>query len=306
MKKIFTFCFLSFIFYLSSFIFVQAQDQPRQSALGVSPAIFELVLDPSEEKTTKVTVLNIINFPLPVKASVKSFLVEEEIPAEAKEIFDASSWIKVDPADFILQPRENKEINITISPPKKAEPGGHYATIYFQPLVPVEVLSPQTAYVVARVGVLAFLIVKGEIIEKASIGNLQTADFQQFGPLEFKISFKNEGNIHLLASGSLGIWDWWGKEVAKLDFKPTMVLPKTSQELTDVWPKKYLLGKFSAQAKLVYGSENKASESQRIEFWVVPWIPILVLIWVLTCFVIFLIIGRKRMGLAIKVLLGKT
>ncbi|MCJ7829497.1 hypothetical protein MUP50_00185, partial [Patescibacteria group bacterium] len=162
---------VAFLFYLV-LTPVLAQETPNQSALGIAPAIIELVLDPGKRKETKVSVFNITNFPLPIKGHVKSFLPENS--SDSSEIFDASSWFKLEPSDFILQPRENKEIKIIVKPPLKAEPGGHYATIYFQPLLPVEVLSPQTAYLTARIGVLAFLIVKGEITEEASLDGIQT------------------------------------------------------------------------------------------------------------------------------------
>lgn len=297
---------LPFIFCLLTFPRVFAQEQSRQSALGVSPAIIEIVLDPGKKKETKVSVFNVTNFPLPIKGSVKSFVPKEEIAEEAEEIFDASAWIKINPADFILQPREKKEVKITIIPPQEAEPGGHYATVYFQPLVPVEVLSPQTAYLTARVGVLVFLIVKGEIVEKAWLGDLQTVKFRQFGPIEFTALFRNEGNIHLLPSGEIKIFDFRGREVETLKISPVTILPKATKELVVKWPKKYLFGKFTTQAKILYGSEHKKLESDPIEFWVVPWIPILFSIGALTFFTIFLILVRGRLILAFKVLIGKA
>lgn len=316
MKKIFTFCSVFFIFNLLSFIFVRAQDQPNQSALGVSPAIIEEVLTTGKTQKIKIFVYNVTNFPLPIKGTVANFIAKEEIPQEAKEIFDASSWIKLEPSDFILQPRERKEIEIIIAAPKTAEPGGHYAIVYFQPLIPVEVLSPQTAYLSARVGVLAFLIVQGEIVEKASlekfaVTGLQSAfndrlKFRQAGPVDFKVSFKNEGNLHLLPSGKITVWDFRNKEVAKLELKPTNVLPKTSKDFTVSWPKKYLLGKFTAKANILYGSEHQKLESPLIEFWVIPWVLILLLIGVLTVFFIFFILVKRRIILAVKVLFGKA
>ena len=307
MKKIFALCFLSFIFYFLSFILVYAQEQPTQSALSVAPAIIELVLKPGEVKETKISITNVTNFPLPIKGAVKAFIMEDILitGTESKEMFDASSWFLLEPSDFILQPRETKEVEVMVITPVGAEPGGHYATIYFQPLLPVEVLSPQTTYLTVRVGVLAFLIVKGDINEKASLGDLQTAGFRQFGPVEFKIPFKNEGNIHLTPSGEILIKDFRGRELVKLTFSPKIILPQTSKEIETTWDKRFLLGKFTAQAKIVYGSEYKRLE-KTINFWVIPWLPILIGVFLLTMFLVFFILVRRRVFLAIKVLLGKA
>lgn len=306
LKFVPAFCSKFFIFYLLFFIFaapVSAEEAPRQSALGVSPAVLEEVLGPGEEKKLKIRVFNVTNFPLPIKGSVKNFTPNEEISEEAKRIFDASTWFKIDPADFILQPQENKEITVTILPPKEAEPGGHYATIYFQPLLPVEVLSPQTAYVAARVGVLAFLIVKGEITEKASLTDLTVPALQQFGPVNFKLGVKNEGNVHLLPAGQVTVWDWRGREVAKLPLTPSQVLPQTTKEFKFVWPKKYLLGRFRAQAQISYGAPQASASSSLREFWVVPWVPLSLVVFLLTGFGTFFILVRKRLRLALTVLL---
>jgi len=301
-----SFLALSFFFGLSlSFVF--AEDQPSQSALSVAPAIIELVLKPGEVKGTKISITNVTNFPLPIKGTVKAFIREDILTTgpESKEMFDASSWFLVEPSDFILQPREIKEIKVVVITPVGAEPGGHYATIYFQPLLPVEVLSPQTTYLTVRVGVLAFLIVKGDINEKASLGDLQTAGFRQFGPIEFKIPFKNEGNIHLTPSGEILIKDFRGRELAKLTFSPKIVLPQSSKEIETRWDKRFLLGKFTTQANVVYGSEYKRLE-KTINFWVIPWLPILIGVFLLTMFLVFFILVRRRFILAIKVLLGKA
>lgn len=283
------------------------ENSKRHSALAVSPAVIELVLEPGEKEETKVAVFNITNFPLPVKASVKSFVTvkEEELKGKEKDIFDASSWFTLDEADFILQPNQRREVEITVTAPDEAEPGGHYATVYFQPLVPVEVLSPQTVYLSARVGVLAFLVVRGEIKEDAGIGGLQTENFRQFGPVEFKLPFKNQGNVHLLPAGKVKIYDFRGLEVAKLDLKPQIVLPKQEREFKLIWDKKYPIGRFSANGKVKYGSDQKELETNTVYFWVFPWMPILGTIFVLALLILFVVKVRDRFVLALRVLIGK-
>lgn len=281
-----------------------AQETP-QSALGVSPAIFELVLEPGTEKTETLRIFNVTNFPLPIKASVRNFTPKEDIPEEAKKTFDASAWFTLEPTDFILQPKENKIITVTISPPKEAEPGGHYATVYFQPLLPIEVLSPQTAYLTARIGVLSFLIVKGDIQEQASLTSWKTERFKQFGPINLNLQLKNEGNVHLLPAGEVTIWDWQNKEVVKVPLTPSQILPQTTKQFSFVWPKRYLLGKFLAQAQLSFGSEQQKLTSEKIAFWVIPWLPLTLAFFFLTLSSLLLIIVRRRLKLAWLVLLGR-
>lgn len=284
---------------------VFGEESAPQSALGVSPAISELVLTPGEKKTDKILVFNVTNFPLPIKGTVRNFNPKEEVPGEAKKIYDASSWFTITPSDFILQPNSQKEVKITVNPPKEAEPGGHYATIYFQPLLPAEVISPQTAYLTARVGVLSFLIVKGDIEEKASLTSFNTKSFRQFGPIDLSLKINNEGNVHLLPVGEAIVWDFRGKKLAEISLAPSQILPKTIKEFSFSWPKKYLLGKFFTQAKIRYGSEQMTLKSEKISFWVIPWIPLAIIITLLTSIISFMIVFKRRIRLAFRVLLGR-
>lgn len=123
-------CLLTAYFLLPSTAHAEATQQQSQ-ALSVSPAILEVVADAGKPFTTVVTVTNITNVPLPIKGSVKNFTPNEDIPQDPNGIFQAQNWFKIAEPDFILQPQERRKITVTISPPSKASPGGHYATIYF-------------------------------------------------------------------------------------------------------------------------------------------------------------------------------
>src|SRR5688572_9879331 len=94
---------------------VHAQTPP-QSALAVSPAIFEAVLEPGKPATKTVTVTNTANVPLPIKSSVKSFSVLEEVSEQDRALFDASAWFKVSEPDFILQPKQKRLVTVVITP----------------------------------------------------------------------------------------------------------------------------------------------------------------------------------------------
>ncbi|HUV72453.1 MAG TPA: hypothetical protein VMW25_05610 [Clostridia bacterium] len=306
MKKIFILYLFLFWLFGGFPDFAQAQELPPQSALGVSPAIVEEVLTPGEAKEISIKIFNITNFPLPVKGFSREFLVREEVMGEVGEIFNASSWITLEPADLILQPQEVREIKIIINPSKAAEPGGHYATIFFQPLLPQEAISARTAYNLSRVGVLGFFIVRGEMVEKAVIKDFSVQKFQQFGPIEFKLSLENQGNLHLLPQGRVRIYDWRGREKANLSLKPATVLPQTIREFQFSWPERILFGKFKAQAEVFYGSEKKDIKSEIFSFWIIPFVPILSGFVILTILLFFITMARKRFSLAVKVLLGKT
>jgi hypothetical protein len=287
---------------------VSAQSaESTQSALAVSPAITEQVLTPSQKTQSTIRVTNITHIPLPIKASVKNLILQESmLPAADKAVYDASAWFTVDPADFILQPGQTKDISITILPPGAATPGGHYATVYFQPLIPTEALSPNTAYLSARVGVLAFLIVKGDITEQASLAKLSVPRLQQFGPVGVKVPVTNSGNVHLFPQGRLIIRDYHGKQLSSLPLSTGLILPKTVKTYELQWNNRGKIGYFTAQAELTYGTDKQSLRSAKIGFWVLPWLPVVITVVLIATMTWFVIRTRHRWSAAWKVLRGRN
>lgn len=272
-----------------------------QSSISVSPAIIEEALAPEEKKTAAIWITNLTNSPLPIKTKCQSFIVEDRLLKKAGQTFNASSWLKATPESFILQPREQKKIILTIHPPKNAEPGGHYATLYFQSLVPSSFQQQKSTFLSPQIGILIFLTIKGKIIRQAHLSSLQTKAFSSWGPVNFSFSFQNQGNIHLLPQGKIIIQNFWGKEVAQVPITPQIILPKTEKKIKVQWSKRFLLGRFKAQAFVTYSSAHIKMATPPIIFWVIPWFPIPFLTTIIT----LCILVRKRLTAAIKILMGR-
>lgn len=291
-----TFCFL-----LSTNSLVLASE----SALSASPAILETVLDQKQPTITTVTIQNNTNFPLPIKGSVSAFLSTESIPEENKDTFNASRWFTLDPADFILQPNEVKKITVTITPPKDAEPGGHYATIYFRPLIPQDAISTGTTISLARIGILAMMIAPGDIKTSLSSSPLSAPIWSSFGPVKFWSTLTNNGSIHLLPTSKLVIKNFWGKTVAELNSNPSIVLPHTTKEHNFIWDKKLGLGPYTTTLTTIYGTDQPPLISNSITTYLLPWPLILGVIAILTFAYKIFIVNRRRLVLAIRVLKGQ-
>lgn len=267
-----------------------------QSALAISPAIIEQVLTPGKPVAFTVQVNNVTNFPLPVKGYVRDFTIQSaELEKTERARLDASQWFIIEEPDFILQPNQVRTVKGTIHTPADAPPGGHYATIYFQPLVPIEALSPTMAYVNAKVGVLAFLAVKGDIEQEAVLSrSLQTASLIRHGPIDFTFSIRNTGNVHLMPTGKLTIYDGRGRKVETLDTSIGIILPSTTKKYTMQWKSPPPIGKYRAELALSYGTEHIQMQKTSANFWVVPWIEILTTAVLLLLTVLFVRKTRRR------------
>lgn len=287
---------------------LHAEDaQASQSALAVSPAIVEEVLDPGKPVEFTVRVNNITNFPLPIKGTAQSFTVQsEELEKTERSRLDVSQWIHIDEPDFILQPKQTRTVKGSIIPPKDAPPGGHYATIFFQPLVPSEALTPSTAYLNAKVGVLTFLVVKGEMTQGAGFkSGLKTDSWISRGPAKFTFSIHNSGNVHLMPQGRLVIYDWRGARVTTLELPSKIILPNATKEYLLEWSAPHALGKYRAELEVSYGDQQEKLAKSTVMFWVMPWFEIIGGSLLLGLLAFFVIKTRHRWSKTWRVLRGK-
>lgn len=283
-------------------------DSSTQS-MSISPAILELILEPGKTSTSEMLLVNNARVPLPIKANVQNFTLNESFIGSSEglseNIYDASAWFDIEPSEFIIQPGEEKSIEVTVNTPKDAEPGGHYATIFFQPLIPEGMVSRSSTQLTTKVGALVLSIVSGDIKEKASIGKLEGPSLFRKGPINFEIPINNEGNIHILPAGQLFIRNSKGELVQSLLLQPSSVLPKTQKLFSFTWDKKLLIGKYTALAEIKYGSENIELISNEYTFWVFPWISTFVIICVLTSLIFFFRLTYRNFSKAVSVLIGR-
>jgi hypothetical protein len=275
-------------------------------ALSVSPAIVEVVLEKGEVVERTVTLRNITTAPLLVKASRQSFSPEErrEIPEDLRTKYDASSWIGLDEddADFVLKPEEAKEVTLRIRQPSNAAPGGHYASLMFQPLVPENSIAQDSVYVYGQVAVLVFMQVRGEIVEDVTLERMEVASVYESRPV-MNVTLKNRGNTHTRPEGTVVIRDNHGKTIHSLTLVPGLLLPGISKTYEMTWQDKDMpLGFFSAQARVKYGREGSLTSPEH-SFMVLPFIRISFTLIIAGAIVFVFVKARKRFLKALRVLL---
>jgi len=298
---------LKCIFYLSLIVLTHPHTTyAKNTALTVSPAIFEAVIKPGVASHHEITLTNDSMIPIPIKGIVSSFIASEDIKSIDKASFNAAAWIHLDPPDFILQPKERKIVKVKLESPDKIEPGGHYATIIFRPLFPKEAVSASTADSIAQVGVLTFLIAPGDIVEKLELSPINLDTWQNFGPLDFMLTITNKGNLHQTPSGTIWLDDMLGHRVAEIIIDPRTILPGTSRDYHLSIPNKFLLGRYKLSGQIIYGSEKDQLDIDPQTTWFIP-LPLIIPALILCYLLLWLIlVGRKRLHLAYRVLTGKA
>lgn len=287
-----------------SLVLVNSVNAQGTVGLTVSPLTFELTANPGDVIINQLKVYNPTDSVVGIKMEVEDFTVTGEMgfvtiePAET-ETYSIARWVKTDPGEFALEPREQKYVTFTISIPENAEPGGHYGAIIAGTtgVVGEEFVG---AAVAGRVGVLVLLTVSGEVTEDLIVKGFSCPNYSEYGPVNFTIRFENKGTIHVRPRGFVTITNWLGKKVADVEFPQNNVIPGAIRKIETEWPQKWLwAGKYTATLNGSYGTANIPLTPTVITLWAFPWkagVGILLI-------VIFLILSRRRWLAAFRILI---
>jgi hypothetical protein len=286
--------------------------------LELSPPVIELKSDPGQQVTAQIRLRNITKSDLIIKSRIDDFgakgedgqpqILLDETQATA---YSLKYWVEPIP-NLRLAPGNITTLTVKIDVPKTAEPGGHYGVVRFTAQPPE--LEGTGVALSASIGSLILLKVSGATKESAAVLTQTTnhvvkigADksltlgavesFFETGPIGFTERIRNDGSVHIRPTGTLDIYNVFGKKVASLPMndKPGgNILPASTRKFELAWNKKWLFGPYRARTNLVYGANNTALVGKYIVFWVIPWKLILVVLLIIALIVFLARIGLKR------------
>ena len=93
------------------------------------------------------------------------------------------------------------------------------------------------------------------------------------GAIDFVVSFKNKGNVHVVPEGRVVIKSLAGKEAEKVigevEFDEVMgaVLPDGVRRLRAQYPTGLVPGEYAAEVILTYGGETPATKVHKFSVW---------------------------------------
>lgn len=287
------------------------------TALGISPALFQIDAKQGDVVEDFVTINNPTESVMSVKMTVEDIKPSGDegeviVTEPGSENYSISKWVKCDPETVELNPGEEKVVKFTISVPQNAEPGGHYGAVAVAP-VGVASLSGTGAAVVIRVTTVILVTIPGEMKEDISVEEFysqlrdknekrevyKNTNFFQYPPIGFAAKFANEGAIHLKPSASVIITDIFGQQIAQVPFPQQNVLPGAERIIHAEWSGQgFLIGPYTATIAGSFGTYNIPLNSKSITFWVVPVREILIALVIL----VFIALTRKRWGAALKII----
>lgn len=278
-----------------------AQILPSSQSLEVSPPSQELKADPGQVVTAKTKLRNKGNDTINVKVRVEDFTAageEGQVALVEKGPNSITSWTTLEPDAFVLKGFESREVTATISVPTTAA-GGWYGSFVFS--VGGGPGAGGTTAVAHEIASLFLVKISGPVTENLSLKEFSAPSFVEFGPVPFTLKFQNAGNVHVKPFGLVNVRNVFGKPVHDVVVAgQANIFPGASRAVSVSLDKKWLIGPFTAQAVLNYGSKNE-SLSATTTFFAFP-VRVAAAGMLLG---VVLYLTRKRIRLALKALMGK-
>ncbi|MCK9361861.1 hypothetical protein M0Q28_06605 [Patescibacteria group bacterium] len=211
------------------------------SALSVNPAIHDVTIDPGKVETRTITIENDEAIPQTYVVGIQKFIPKGELGQQ--EFLDPTDteglpeWMYVDKPEVTLAPGTQGTIQVAIRVPTNAPAGGYYAALFLSR----KQLAQEQVAMLPRLGILFFVQVNGALTEKLSVRSFQTdADVTyEHLPVGFRTSIVNEGNVHLVPSGTIRIKNMLGATVASIpaNAESSRVMPGSERVVSTSWSK---------------------------------------------------------------------
>jgi len=292
------------------------------SALTVTPPLSELKLTSGETTKTKIKLYNETDKTITLYSEVVNFGASGETGNPtydfSAEKIGLSTWIDIAPGPINIEAASSAEVAVSIKTPQDAEPGGHYAVVFFSENPPAD--GSQVA-IGTKVGTLYLAEVAGDITESGQIEEFSTGktSYNRL-PVDFIVRFKNTGNVHLRPTGDITIKNMFGNvsDTVNVNVTQAATLPDQIRKYEAEWIKNvidasdakgfsafwqeykneihnFAFGKYSATAVMTAQATSAAvQDTGTTQFWIIPWHVLLVDGLALIIFVLLLILVIKK------------
>ncbi len=296
-----------FLLILLFLISVLIPAQVKAISIGVTPTDFHFDLAPGESKVDYILVTNNEETPLEVRAYTEAFQPtgETEEIEFVRDFVDSAFkmglyQIEIEPSQFFLESKEQREIKFTIKTSENLSPGGYYRGIIFENVIDSTRLKGVSQQIQGRVGVPILLGIKGEVKDTGEIVEFKTdKSFYEQGPIKFSLKFKNTGTIHYAPGGRIDIYNKKGEVVGELRLRGKNTLPETIRTIETTWEKKLIVpGTYRAKATLFYGLNGTRKTEKEITFRVFPVTlvkyALIILLSLIFLFILFTFLQRRK------------
>jgi uncharacterized membrane protein len=270
----------------------------------------ELKAAPGEVIQTVIKVRNISDQPISIHSVAQDFIIDEDgetpipVQEDVSQRWSLASWVTVSPEYQDLAPNQIGQVNVLITVPQDALPGGHYAMITHQPTngtaknavetVTTQEVQESAAVINQRVGTLFYTVIDGPINEEAFIRDFQIPTFTEFGPVPLSLSVDNQSDIHIKPRITIEITNLFGQTVDTIQLEEKNIFPLSSRGYNGMWDRMWGIGPYKATATMSFGTTGQIVMSHQ-NFWLFPITLLWVAIVVILVLVVIIIAVRRHL-----------
>ena len=286
------------------------------NAIALQTLRIEATVDPGGQVASVIRLFNDQENALILYPSVEGFTDSGDetgnptfIPID-RDVNDLPNWVLFNAEKYTIAPGEFLEVPIVIDIPINAEPGGHYATVFFGSVPSGK--ERGNVQLGSRIGTLVIIDVRGEVYESVDLLSFHTKEEQKMFnhlPVVFETRLENKGNVHIKPKGSIKFKNLFGMLSEEIDFNSQdgNILPNTIRKYQDVWIKdetslendgfwgrtktewnNFALGYYKAVLSVDLGRDTPNIVEMKYGFWVFPWRVLLISIILIIVLVIVL------------------
>jgi uncharacterized membrane protein len=252
MKKLLIFT-CAFAFILLTFDFAYAL------SVNIDPSNVKVTLKQGETKTGEITVQNLGGDKIKIKTYTEDWIYASDgskvFMKPGSSVYSCSSWIKLDPENLDLAPKEAKKVKYSITSPGNAS-GGHVSVIFFE----VATNASEGISVTGRIGAIVYQDTEGDIKRSGEIKSLSVLTSEEGKPIDIQLSFVNSGNSYVSAKPSIKIMDG-GKTVIETQAMNINSLPGDTKVSIITIDKTLKEGNYKAQVELNFDDKTLKSQS---------------------------------------------
>jgi hypothetical protein len=271
---------------------------------SVSPPLFKISMKPGDSWASFVKVINNNPYPVSVFAEVANFKSSESGGVEFIKDDSTSDygkymlgqWIALSKKALNIPSFSSVDVPFAISLPPNADPGGHYAAILLGNK-PVDEVNGNVIKFSSKIASLILVKVDGQVKEQGDVAEFSSHKlFNSSLNANFKLRFKNQGNVHIHPEGQIKIYNVFGEERGNIEVNRSQnfgnILPESEKKWEFNWAGTNSIldaGLMRAELLLSYGDEGRQTVYRTIYFWTVNLKPTLIAVGTITIIILLII-----------------
>lgn len=258
-------------------------NQQGNSTLKVAPLRTDVVMDPGETRTVKITVTNPTDKDLVVRPIQNDFIAEDE-KGNPAIILNENEFAPKHSLKRFMTPLENltlpasgaTTVDVELVVPANAQPGGYFGAVRFDP---IDQSGGGQVNLNTSIASLILLRVSGDTPERLTLSDFEVQQqgrsstwYMDDENLSALVRFENTSAVQLSPMGKISVLK--GDEIVyESDFNDQdikdVILPDSARRWEIPVDELGGFGKYTAIATFTYGTKNQVVEVES-SFWIIP------------------------------------